>query len=88
MPSKGSRKRKGSLEETLSYATYSANPSDFEVTYRDLDTLRTVSLGEFMKAEDYAEIPASRILTITHKRKVVWRKGQKQVSVKEVSQEG
>ena len=70
-------KRKGSLEETLSFALYGDDPHSFTVTYRDMDLLKEVSLNDFMNREDLGDIPITRIVTVTRNGMVVWRKGQK-----------
>lgn len=74
-------KRKGSLEETLSYCVHKEDPKSFKVSFRDKDSIRTESLFDFMTKDEFAEIPASRIVQIKG-REVVWEKGQKQVKVK------
>lgn len=76
------RKGKGSLEESLSYAMYKDNSSLFSVSYRDKEDIKTDTLNNFMQRADLADIPITRILTIIRDGKIVWRKGQKQVSVK------
>jgi len=76
-------KKKGSLEETISYALFGSEPERFEVSYRDLDRIKTVRLIDFVHGPDYAEIPATRILQISMDSRVVWRKGQKVVTAKE-----
>ena len=78
----GRSKRKGSLEETISFALYSDDENRYSVTYRDKDIEKIVSLPEFLQSEDLAPIPLTRIIRIARDGKVVWRKGQKSVSVK------
>jgi uncharacterized protein (UPF0248 family) len=77
------RARKGSLEETLSYAMHADNPRAFEVEYRDRDVLKTAWLKEFMEGEEFSEIPVTRIVRITRQKVLVWEKGQKRVTLKE-----
>ena len=79
-------KRKGSLKETLSFALYGDDPRLFTVTYRDKDLFKEVTLEDFMNQEDLGDIPITRIVTIARKCKVVWRKGQKDVSLKSSKQ--
>lgn len=74
-------KRKGSLEETLSYCTHKEDPKLFTVSYRDKNSIRTESLLDFITKEEFADIPISRIVQIEGKE-IVWEKGQKQVRVK------
>ena len=75
-------KKKGSLKETLSFALYGDNSRLFKVKYRDKNTFKTVELDEFMNREDLKDIPITRIITISRGDEVVWRKGQKEVSLK------
>lgn len=77
-------KRKGSLEETLSYCIYKEDPKLFTVSYRDKNLVRTESLSDFITKEEFADIPISRIVQIKGKE-VVWKKGQKKVNVKKRS---
>ena len=74
--------RKGSLNETLSYAMHKDDPRLYTVSYRDRDTVKTVSVLDFMTGEEFSEIPVTRIMQISKKENIIWKKGQKQVSVK------
>ena len=74
--------RKGSLSETLSYAMHKDDPRLYTVSYRDKDTVKTVSLLNFMTSEEFSDIPVTRIIQISKEESVVWIKGQKQVSIK------
>ena len=76
------KRKKGSLEETLSFATFADNPDTFSVTYRDMDALKEATLKDFMNREDLSEIPITRIVSVARKGKIVWTKGQKEVYVK------
>jgi hypothetical protein len=75
-------KKKGSLEETLSLALYGDDPHLFMLTYRDKDLFKEASLDDFMNRDDLGDIPITRIVTVARNGKVVWRKGQKEVSLK------
>jgi uncharacterized protein (UPF0248 family) len=74
--------RKGSLDETLSYAMHKDNPQLYSVTYRDKNTLKTELLSDFMTKEEFSDIPLTRIQEIRKGERVVWEKGQKQIKVK------
>jgi hypothetical protein len=68
--------RKGRLEEILSKARYSDDPSLYRVSYRDFDSIVEVSLPEFMTAsENFSIIPASRIVTVKRKNEILFTKG-------------
>ena len=79
-------KRKGSLKESLSFALYGDDPHLFKVIYRDRDLFKEVTLDDFMTRNDLGDIPITRIATLTRKDKVVWRKGQKEVSLRSGNQ--
>lgn len=79
-------KKKGTLEETISFATYNDNPRAYFVFYRDKDRIREIDLDKFMNAEEYSPIPLTRIVQITKHEKPVWKKGQKELLVKKVKQ--
>ena len=76
------KKRKGSLKETLSFALYGDDPHLFTVTYRDKDLFKEANLDDFMNREDLGDIPITRIAAVARSGRVVWRKGQKEVSLK------
>ncbi len=75
-------KRKGSLEETISYAMYKDDPLRYTVSYRDKDVVRDANLREFMDSEEYLPIPLTRIVQISRQDRIVWKKGQKELAVK------
>lgn len=69
---------KGKLEEILSKARYSDNPSSYTVTYRDFDKLVEIRLDEFLKlSKEFQIIPATRIQTIKKKNKILFQKSKK-----------
>jgi len=74
--------RKGSLEETISYAMYRDDPSSYQVSYRDKDQIKNTGLKDFLIAEEFSPIPLSRIVLISKNELAVWKKGQKEVLVK------
>jgi uncharacterized protein (UPF0248 family) len=80
-------KRKGSLEETLSYALYRDVPETYAVSYRDRDRIKKATLKSFFQGEEYSDIPITRIVEITRDGELVWEKGQKQVTVKKLGRE-
>ena len=54
--------RKGKLAEILSIAKYADNPNSYVVGYLDYDTIKEVTLPEFIKTSDNFEtIPITRI---------------------------
>ncbi len=75
-------KKKGSLEETISYAMYKDDPESYVVYYRDKDRVKTATLKDFFSAEEFSPIPRTRILQLSKERRIVWKKGQKEILVK------
>jgi uncharacterized protein (UPF0248 family) len=84
----GIRKKKGSLEETLSYSIYNDKSELYTISYRDKDRNKQASLKQFMQSEDYSMIPLTRITLISKDGNIVWRKGQKEILVKTKSKIG
>lgn len=77
------RGRKGSLEETISFAMHGDDPRKYIVLYRDKDTEKEAILQDFMQGEEYSVVPFTRIVQIRGADDtVVWKKGQKEVLVK------
>jgi len=56
------------------------------VSYRDKDRIKQASLPEFMNAEDYSPITITRIVQISKDGRLVWKKGQKDLTVKDPKQ--
>jgi hypothetical protein len=79
---RGIRRRKGSLEETLSYALYKDETNLYSVFYRDKDQIKRASLKDFMESVEMSEIPLNRITGISRENLAVWTKGQKDLRVK------
>jgi hypothetical protein len=78
----GIRKKKGSLEETISYSIYNDDPTIYSVFYRDKDTIKRANLKEFIESDEYSAVPLTRINLISKKGKIVWKKGQKEILIK------
>jgi uncharacterized protein (UPF0248 family) len=75
-------KRKGSLEETISFALHKDDPETYTVYYRDKDSIKVATLKEFILSEYFSQIPLTRIIQIKRgKNEVVWNKGQKEITV-------
>ena len=82
LSSRRNKGKKGSLEETLSYAIHKDDPELFVVLYRDKAIVKNAPLKEFLESQDMAEIPLTRIVSILRNGTSVWKKGQKDVRVK------
>ncbi|MGI0027912.1 MAG: DUF504 domain-containing protein [Nitrosopumilaceae archaeon] len=67
--------RKGKLAEILSKAKYADNPNSYMVGYLDYDTIKEVTLPEFIKISDNFEIiPITRIYHIRKGNDILYHK--------------
>jgi hypothetical protein len=67
--------KKGKLQEIISKAIHADNPEFYTVGYRDYDTIKEVSLLEFLQVSDnFQVIPASRIMYVKRLDKVLFEK--------------
>ena len=67
--------RKGKLAEILSKAKYADNPNSYIVGYLDYDTIKEVTLPEFIKISDNFEtIPITRIQHVRKGNGVLYTK--------------
>jgi hypothetical protein len=67
--------RKGKLAEILSKAKYADNPNSYIVGYLDYDTIKEVTLSEFIKISDNFEtIPITRIQHVRKGNDVLYSK--------------
>ena len=66
--------RKGVLEEVFSRALYADKPDYYSVSFREFDHAREVDLLKFLEISDNFEtIPASRIILVKQKDKILYR---------------
>ena len=69
--------RKGKVAEIFSKAMYADNPDSYIIGYLDYDTIREVTLPEFIKQSDNFEtIPITRIQYIKKENRVLFTKKQ------------
>jgi uncharacterized protein (UPF0248 family) len=67
--------RKGLLQEIISKAMYADDINMYIVCYRDMDTLKEVTLKDFLDlSENFQLIPASRIVYIKRGDKIIYSK--------------
>lgn len=67
--------KKGKLQEIISKAIHADNPELYTVGYRDYDTIKEVSLLEFLQVSDnFQVIPASRIAYVKRLGKILFEK--------------
>lgn len=67
--------RKGSVAEIFSKALHYDNPDLYFVGYLDFNTIKEVTLTEFLKiSENFETIPATRIFHIKKEGKILYHK--------------
>jgi hypothetical protein len=67
--------RKGLLQEIISKAMYADDINMYIVCYRDMDTLKEVTLKDFLDlSENFQLIPANRIVYIKRGDKIIYSK--------------
>lgn len=73
------KKRKGKLEEILSKAKFYDDIDLYQVSYRDLNSIVTVTLKEFIfLSSNFESIPITRIVEIKKGSDVVYSKSSLQ----------
>lgn len=70
--------KKGVIQEILSKAQFADNPSRYKVGYRDFETIKEISLPEFLvESNNFEIIPVSRIYWIKKGDVMLFKKIQK-----------
>jgi hypothetical protein len=70
--------KKGIIEEIISKAKFADNPKLYKVFYRDFDSIKELSLLDFIeKSENFETIPITRIELIKKNNKILFRKTRK-----------
>ena len=73
------KKRKGKLEEILSKAKFYDDMDLYQVSYRDFDSIVSVTLKEFiLLSSNFESIPITRIVEIKKGSDVVYSKSNLQ----------
>lgn len=73
--------KKGKIEEIFSKARYADNPSNYKVFFRDLDTIREVTLPDFIvESNNFETIPITRIEMIKKDEKILFEKSKHEVN--------
>jgi len=69
--------KKGKMEEIFSKARYADNPETYKVFFRDFDTLREVTLSQFIiESNNFETIPVTRIEMIKKDNKILFEKSK------------
>ena len=67
--------RKGKIEEIFSKAKFADDPSTYKVFFRDLDTIREVTLPDFIvESNNFETIPITRIEMIKKDNEILFEK--------------
>ena len=70
--------KKGILEEIFSRARYADDPFSYKIFYRDFESLRELTLPDFLEeSNDFETIPSSRIELIKKNNKILFRKSKR-----------
>jgi len=70
--------KKGIIEEIFSKAIFADDVESYQVTYRDFENLREVSLKEFVKeSNNFQTIPITRIMNIKKNHRILFEKNRK-----------
>lgn len=73
--------KKGIIEEIFSKAKFADDPISYRVFYRDFDSIRELTLPDFLKESNYFEtIPITRIQLIKKNNKILFRKSEYELS--------
>ena len=67
--------KKTKMEEIISKAKFADNVNLYDDTFRDFDTLKTVSLPKFLdESENFQTIPVTRITLIKRHNEILYSK--------------
>ena len=73
--------KKGIIEEIFSKAKFADDPILYRVFYRDLDSIRELTLPDFLKeSNDFETIPITRIQLVKKNNKILFRKYEHELS--------
>ena len=73
--------KKGIIEEIFSKAKFADDPTLYRVFYRDLDSIRELTLPDFLKeSNDFETIPITRIQLVKKNNKILFRKYEHELS--------
>ena len=73
--------KKGIIEEVFSKAKFADDPTLYRVFYRDFDSIRELTLPDFLKeSNDFETIPITRIQLIKKNNTILFRKYEHELS--------
>jgi hypothetical protein len=69
--------KKGKIEEIFSKARFAGEPNTYKVFFRDFDTIREVTLPDFIiESNNFETIPITRIEMIKKDGKILFEKSK------------
>ncbi len=72
--------KKGKIEEIFSKARFADDPNTYKVFFRDFDTIREVTLPDFIiESNNFETIPITRIEMIKKDDKILFEKSKLEV---------
>jgi len=73
--------KKGKIEEIFSKARFADDPNTYKVFFRDFDTIREVTLPNFIiESNNFETIPITRIEMIKKDDKILFEKSKYEVN--------
>ncbi len=73
--------KKGKIEEIFSKARFADDPNTYKVFFRDLNTIREVTLPNFIiESNNFETIPITRIEMIKKDDKILFEKSKLEVN--------
>ncbi len=73
--------KKGQIEEIFSKARFADDPNTYKVFFRDFDTIREVTLPNFVvESNNFQTIPITRIEMIKKDDKILFEKSKLEVN--------
>jgi len=73
--------KKGKIEEIFSKARFADDPNTYKVFFRDFDTIREVTLPNFIiESNNFETIPITRIEMIKKDDKILFEKSKLEVN--------
>ena len=69
--------KKGKIEEIFSKAKFVDDPNSYKVFYRDFETIRELTLSDFIvESNNFETIPITRIKMIKKDGKILYQKSK------------
>ena len=66
--------KKSQIKEIIDFAVYSDGIEKYTISYRDLDTIKEISLNKWLELSNIDSIPQHRISTIKKNNKILFKR--------------